>query len=198
MTSTHERFASCAVTIQRAPADLFAYWENPILLPTILRHLHGRFEEEGESTYVGAGLGVATLMVAQRVPNRLLEWVARADDEVLYRALASFRPAPADRGTELRFSLELPEESGTVRRVLDTLRGRDPAFLLREDLRNFKQFMETGEYPTTRGQPTGRRSLRGRALTSLIGEKLQRELSQGEAQLRPLVAASSGRAGASA
>jgi uncharacterized membrane protein len=184
MPESQVRVVSCAVTIQRAAEDLYAYWENAFLLPSILRHLHGKFEQEDEHPD-DTGIGVTALALTQRIPPRLLEWVARVHGEVLYRGLASFRPAPSGRGTELRFSLELSASSGALKRALDRLIGREPTFLLREDLRNFKQFMETGEYPTTRGQPAGRRSLRGRALTAVIGERLQRELAQSGAEARP-------------
>jgi uncharacterized membrane protein len=33
--------------------------------------------------------------------------------------------------------------------------GRDADQMIREDLRNFKRLMETGEIPTTQGQPRG-------------------------------------------
>jgi hypothetical protein len=35
---------------------------------------------------------------------------------------------------------------------------------VREDLRRFKQMLETGEIPTTRGQPHGPRSFVSRAI----------------------------------
>ena len=40
--------------------------------------------------------------------------------------------------------------------------GEEPNQQVHEDLHRFKQLMETGEIPTTRGQPAGRRSLLGR------------------------------------
>ena len=35
------------------------------------------------------------------------------------------------------------------------LLGEDPSQTIREDLRRFKALMETGEVPTTKGQPRG-------------------------------------------
>jgi uncharacterized membrane protein len=35
--------------------------------------------------------------------------------------------------------------------------GEEPNQTIREDLRRFKQLMEAGEIPTTKGQPSGRR-----------------------------------------
>jgi uncharacterized membrane protein len=37
--------------------------------------------------------------------------------------------------------------------------GKEPSQQIREDLRRFKQLLETGEAPTTAGQPRGRQSL---------------------------------------
>ena len=39
------------------------------------------------------------------------------------------------------------------------LLGHDPTATIREDLRRFKQLMETGEVPTIEGQPRGKRSI---------------------------------------
>ena len=38
------------------------------------------------------------------------------------------------------------------------LLGKDPGFLMRQDLRRLKALIETGEIPTTEGQPHGPRS----------------------------------------
>ena len=35
--------------------------------------------------------------------------------------------------------------------------GQEPSQTIREDVRRFKQLMETGEIPTTEGQPRGGR-----------------------------------------
>lgn len=45
---------------------------------------------------------------------------------------------------------------------LAKLLGADPRSEAREDLRRFKQLIETGEIPITRGQPSGQRSVLGR------------------------------------
>jgi uncharacterized membrane protein len=42
--------------------------------------------------------------------------------------------------------------------------GEEPSLQVAQDLRRFKQLIETGEIPTTTGQPAGRRSLLVKAL----------------------------------
>jgi uncharacterized membrane protein len=44
------------------------------------------------------------------------------------------------------------------------LLGEEPALQVKEDLRRFKQLIETGEVATTRGQPAGKRSPFGATL----------------------------------
>ena len=49
--------------------------------------------------------------------------------------------------------------------------------------------METGEFPTTRGQPCGKRTLTGRALMQWMEERLQRELEHAQPRPAPRAAA---------
>jgi uncharacterized membrane protein len=44
---------------------------------------------------------------------------------------------------------------GKIGAAVARLLGRDAATEIREDLRRFKQLLETGEVPTTHGQPRG-------------------------------------------
>jgi uncharacterized membrane protein len=62
----------------------------------------------------------------------------------------------------VRVSLHYSPRGGALGAALVRLLGHDPQSRIREDLRRFKQVMETGEIPTTRGQPAGRRTLLGR------------------------------------
>ena len=54
---------------------------------------------------------------------------------------------------------------GRLAQQAATLLGAAPATVIREDLRRLKQLIEAGEIPTTRGQPTGSRSVIGRTFT---------------------------------
>jgi uncharacterized membrane protein len=87
-----------------------------------------------------------------------------------HNGVVRFESAKGVRGTLVRVSTQL--HVGSPASSIRKLFGTDPQSALREDLRRFKQLIETGEIPSTRGQPSGRRSLLGR----LISEgKLSRE-----------------------
>jgi len=74
-----------------------------------------------------------------------------------------FEPAAQGRGTIVRLSIHYSPVGGRLTAALAKLLRQDPQTQVEEDLRRFKQLLETGEIATTNGQPTGRRSLIGRA-----------------------------------
>jgi uncharacterized membrane protein len=74
-----------------------------------------------------------------------------------------FEPAATGRGTIVRLSIHYSPAGGRLTAALARLLRQDPQTQVQEDLRRFKQLLEAGEVATTRGQPSGRRSLIGRA-----------------------------------
>ena len=56
-----------------------------------------------------------------------------------------FKPATGGRGTEVRVRLQYDPPAGKVGATVAWLLGHEPSQTIREDLRRFKQLMETGE-----------------------------------------------------
>jgi uncharacterized membrane protein len=74
------------------------------------------------------------------------EYVEEADASV------SFRDAPGDRGTEIHVNLEKP---GRLREYLQKFTGSEPGAKVMDDLRRFKQLVETGVIARSDGTPEG-------------------------------------------
>ena len=55
--------------------------------------------------------------------------------------------------------LQYDPPAGKLGAAVAWLLGHEPSQQIREDLRRFKQLMETGEVPTTAGQPRGKQSI---------------------------------------
>ncbi len=72
-------------------------------------------------------------------------------------SVVHFRRAPGARGTEIHVELEYQPTGGTVGAAVARLFGHDPASQIREDLRRFKQILETGEIALSDG-PSLRRA----------------------------------------
>jgi uncharacterized membrane protein len=73
-----------------------------------------------------------------------------------------FEPATGDGGTTVRVTLRYDPPGGAIGAAVARLFGENPEQQIEEDLRRFKQVMETGEVSTTTGQPSGRSAGAGR------------------------------------
>jgi hypothetical protein len=69
-----------------------------------------------------------------------------------------FEPAPGNRGTLVIARIRYHPPAGAMGHAVAKMLGKDPNFLMRQDLRRLKALMEAGEIPTTVGQTHGPRS----------------------------------------
>jgi uncharacterized membrane protein len=84
-----------------------------------------------------------------RSPEYRSEFIASAEAEV------SFRDAPGDRGTELHVALGRSAPAGKFGEVVQGLMGAAPLAKVKDELRRFKQRVETGEVARSDGTPEG-------------------------------------------
>jgi uncharacterized membrane protein len=153
-----------AYTIGRPREELFAFWRNFENLPRFMRHLENvRIIDDRRSHWVACGPGNHLVEwqaeITQEVPGELIAWRSLHGSEIVHAGYVRFADAPGGRGTELYVSLEYSPPAGVIGAAVAKLFGADPEFQIREDLRSLRRFIETGEIPTTKGQPSGRRGL---------------------------------------
>jgi uncharacterized membrane protein len=74
----------------------------------------------------------------------------------------TFTDAPGDRGTEIHIDLEPEARGGKLGEAVQKLTGSEPVAKAKDDLRRFKQQVETGEIPRSDSTPEG--ELAGRKL----------------------------------
>ena len=70
-------------------------------------------------------------------------------------AEVSFKPAPGDRGTEIHLDIEHESPAGKVGEVVDQVRGALARAKAMDELRRFKQRVETGVIVRSEGTPEG-------------------------------------------
>jgi hypothetical protein len=68
-------------------------------------------------------------------------------------ARVTFKDAPGDRGTEIHVDLE--GSSGRIGGMVQKVTGGEPLAKVKDDLRRFKQRVETGVIPRSDGSPEG-------------------------------------------
>jgi uncharacterized membrane protein len=156
-----------SVTVGKSPEECYRFWRSFENLPRFMDSLESvRQLDERRSHWVAKGPMATRLEWTSEItadrPGEEVAWRSLDDSGAANAGSVRFEPAPAGRGTIVRVSLHYSPLGGALGAGLVRLLGQDPQSRVREDLRRFKQVMETGEVPTTRGQPAGRRSLLGR------------------------------------
>lgn len=150
------------VTIQRSPEQLYRFWRDFSYLPRFMNDLESVTVLDGQRSrwVVKAPAGTVVQWEAEilkDMPNELIAWrsVEGADGD--NTGLVEFEAAPYGRGTRVTVELAYKPPAGKLGAAVAKLLGQDPDKQVREDLRRFKQLMETGEIPTTEGQSQGSR-----------------------------------------
>ena len=117
--------------------------------------------------------------------NRPREGVQRLWQSSEYRpdyldeadAAVRFVDAPGDRGTEIHVDLEHKAPAGKLGEIVQKLAGRDPLAKVKDDLRRFKQHVETGVIPRSEGTPEGElaeRKVKQRPAQALEEDEMQK------------------------
>ncbi|HEX7087719.1 MAG TPA: SRPBCC family protein [Vicinamibacterales bacterium] len=143
-----------AVTINRPAAELYGFWRDLGNLPRFMRHLHSvAVLDERRSRWrakAPAGMKVTwEAEITEDVPNERIAWRSRPGSRIHNHGSVEFVPAPGGRGTEVRVHLAYEPPAGRVGRLMAKLSGENPDWQVRDDLRRFKQLMETGEIPVS-------------------------------------------------
>lgn len=148
------------VTVNKPTAELYRYWRDFTNLPRFMNHLEA-VEDRGEGRShwkAKAPLGQTVewdATIVNEVENELIAWQSTEDAQVNNAGSVRFRPAPGDRGTEVRVNLSYEPPAGKAGVVIAKILGEEPGRQVSDDLRRFKQLMETGELPTNDRQPMG-------------------------------------------
>jgi uncharacterized membrane protein len=151
-----------SITVNRPPADVYRFWRDLGNLPGFMRHLESvEVTGPGRSHWTARGpAGLAVEWDAETVEdieNRRIAWRSLEGAGVANAGSVQFVPAPGDRGTEVSVELSCRPPAGRLGAAIARLLGEAPEQQVLEDLRRLKRLVETGELPSTEGQPSGRR-----------------------------------------
>ena len=139
-----------SVTVNATPAQLFSFWRNFENLPRFMSHLKSVTVIDSKrshwKTKGPAGTDVEwDAEVINEVPNELIGWRSVDNAEVNHAGSVHFTPATGGRGTEVKVILRYDPPGGVMGAAVAKLFHEDPAHQVQEDLRVFKQILETGE-----------------------------------------------------
>jgi len=149
-----------SVTINKSPAELYQFWHNFENLPQFMTHLESVtiLDEKRSRWKAKAPLGTSVewdAEVTSDIENERIGWVSVEGSQIPNSGVVEFRPT-SNRGTELRVVLTYEPPAGELGALVAKLFGEEPQQQVREDLRRFKQLMESGTIMTVDGQTSGR------------------------------------------
>lgn len=172
-TSAPKTFAAqSSILLNGSPEEAYALWRDFEELPAFMSRIEA-ITPIGNEPYrqyrwvALAPLGRRVTWDAEIIsdrPNRSIAWRSLPDSQISVDGVVEFDSAPANRGTVVTVRILYNSPAGPLARTIGKMLGRDPNFLLRQDLRRMKARAETGEIPTIEGQTHGPRSAKIAAL----------------------------------
>ena len=137
------------VIINRPATEIYGFWRNLENLPRFMSHLESveritdtlsrwRAEAPGGTTVEW------NAEIINEVENSLIAWRSLEESDVVSAGSVRFEPA-GQRRTLVRVRLQYSPPGGKAGAAIAKLMGKDAATQIREDLKRFKQMIESGD-----------------------------------------------------
>ncbi len=149
-----------SVTVRRPREDVYRFWRDLENLPGFMQHLESvKTTGDARSHWVAKAPAGATVewdaQITEDRTNELISWRSLEGSDIQNHGSVRFSDAPGDRGTEVHVELQYDAPAGNVGATVAKLFGEEPAQQVRDDLRRFKQVIETGEVVRSEGSLEG-------------------------------------------
>ncbi|GLY85550.1 SRPBCC family protein [Actinoallomurus iriomotensis] len=151
-----------AITVRRPREEVYRFWRDLANLPRFTTHLESvTVLDDRYSRWTVRGPAGRTVEwdaeIVEDRPGAVVAWHASRGAAAAGGGEVRFADAPGRQGTEVRVALRytLPYRAAVAR-----LLGEHPEQRVRDDLRRFKQVMETGEVVRSEGAPEGAHAMR--------------------------------------
>lgn len=154
------RTLRAAVTVMRSPEYVYGFWRNLENLPDFMYHLQSvTTADDGRSHWIAnSPVGQPVQWDAQIVedlPGKKIAWQSLPGSGIENSGCVEFTPDHSGKGTEVRVTLAYQMPGGALGKAAATLLGESPEQQVNDDLRRFKQIMETGQVLRSDGSPEG-------------------------------------------
>ena len=150
-----------AVTIQKKPQEVFEFWRNFSNMPLFMKDV-AKVEITTPKTshwlvQLKTGLSAEwDAVITEEREGKMISWCSVENSPVQTSGTVWFEIAPARQGTIVRLSMDYKVPGGKLADLASALTGESPDMLICTNLKRLKALLETGEIPTTEGQPSGR------------------------------------------
>jgi uncharacterized membrane protein len=149
-----------SVTIARSASELYRFWREFENLPQFMQHVQSVSESANGVTHwviktaKGRELQWDARLIEDK-PDKMISWQSLQGADVDNAGSVWFIPAAGGRGTVVKVVMKYSPPGGKPGAMIAKLLGESGTRQIADDVYNFKSLMETGEIPTTQGQPAG-------------------------------------------
>lgn len=151
-----------SVTIMRPREDIYLFWRNFQNLPLIFKSLES--VDILSSTRSHWKLKLRSSLVAEwdaeiteDRENELISWSSVEGSRIQTSGTIVFEKDTHPSRSVVRLAMNYAIPGGKLSEWAALFSGEDPETLAITNLKRLKAFLETGEAPTTQGQPSGRK-----------------------------------------
>lgn len=149
-----------AITINKSPMELYAFWRNFENLPQFMNNLESVITVDDLRSYwkAKAPLGYTVEWQAEitdEILNEKIAWRSLEGADIPNSGSVEFRPT-TNRGTEVVVHITYEAPAGKFGLLAAKIFGEAPSQQISEDLRRFKSLMEAGLIMNIEGQTSGR------------------------------------------
>lgn len=149
------------LTVNKPRQEVYAFWRKLDNLPLFMKHLHSvEVLNEQESQWkarIPGGLGTIQWKaeITKEENGSFLGWNSLPGSAIDNAGKIVFKDA-GEKGTEIHAVITYRAPLGVVGEGVARLFNQVFEDMVKEDIRNFKRYIETGEIPTIDHQPSGR------------------------------------------
>jgi uncharacterized membrane protein len=142
------------VTINRSPTELYDFWRDFRNLPLFMDNIESVRVLDGMRSHWKVKAPADTTVewdavITEDIPGEVIAWRSEDKASIPNSGRIEFRPTGNGRGTQVTVTIVYDPPAGVLGKVVAKLFHREPHIQARQDLRRFKQLMETGEIPTS-------------------------------------------------
>lgn len=150
---------TATTTVNRSPQDVYDFWRGLERLPDFMQHVESVQWLDERTTHWQAAAPVGKVawdaVLVDDVRGERISWRSLPGATVPNEGSVDLTPAPGNRGTEVRVHLSYSVPGGRAGRAFARLLGEEPHQQVEDDLRRFKQVLETGQVVRSDGSPEG-------------------------------------------
>lgn len=141
-----------SITVDRPREEVYRFWRSFENLPLFMEHLESVQSSNGRSHWVAkeqpGGIRIEwDAEITKERENEVIKWQTLANADIRHKGSVRFKNAPAGRGTEVTVKMKYYPPGGKAGAAVAKLLNRITEHQVEEELRHFKQIMETGESP---------------------------------------------------